>query len=130
MKLGYLILYVESVAAAVTFYEAAFGLSKKFIHGLGQYAELDTGTTTLAFAEHGLAAQNLPEGFIPLGSLKDPVGLELGFVTDDVPAAVAKAVAAGAVVLSEPKLKPWGQTVAFLRGPHGELLELCTAVGE
>jgi predicted enzyme related to lactoylglutathione lyase len=46
-----------------------------------------------------------------------------------VPAALAKAVAAGAVVVQEPKRMPWGQTVAHLRDPEGALIELCSPIG-
>ena len=49
MQLGYVILYVPDVTAAVSFYEAAFGLSPRFIHESGQYAEMETGATALAF---------------------------------------------------------------------------------
>ena len=36
MRLGYVILYVPDVAAAVEFYERAFGLSRRFVHESGQ----------------------------------------------------------------------------------------------
>ena len=45
MKLGYTILYVSDVEKTVAFYEAAFGLTRRFIHE-GGYAEMDTGETT------------------------------------------------------------------------------------
>ena len=32
MKLGYTIIYVADVPRSITFYEAAFGLQRKFIH--------------------------------------------------------------------------------------------------
>ncbi len=38
MQLGYTILYVEDVIATVEFYEAAFGLNRKFIHESQLYA--------------------------------------------------------------------------------------------
>jgi lactoylglutathione lyase len=50
MKLGYIIVYVPDVAAAVAFYEHAFGLTRRFVHDSGQYAEMETGATALAFA--------------------------------------------------------------------------------
>lgn len=49
MKLGYVILYVADVGQTVDFYEAAFGLKRRFVHESGQYAELETGATALAF---------------------------------------------------------------------------------
>ena len=47
-------------------------------------------------------------------------------MTDDVAAAHAKALAAGADELQAPTAKPWGQTVSYLRCPDGSLVEICT----
>jgi uncharacterized glyoxalase superfamily protein PhnB len=55
-----------------------------------------------------------------------PLGIEIGLVTDDVAAAVQRAVAAGATLLREPTAKPWGQMVAYVRAPDGTRVELCT----
>lgn len=63
MKFGYTIMYVENVEQTVEFYEAAFGLSRRFIHE-GGYAEMDTGDTTLAFineAGQGIGGKLLAE---------------------------------------------------------------------
>jgi catechol 2,3-dioxygenase-like lactoylglutathione lyase family enzyme len=57
-----------------------------------------------------------------------PAGVEIGFVTDDVPAAWDAALAAGAIVVSPPTTKPWGQTVAYVRDLDGMLIEICTPV--
>lgn len=54
---------MKDVAKAVAFYEAAFGLARRFVHETGQYAEMETGSTRLAFASANLAKSNLPEGF-------------------------------------------------------------------
>ena len=48
------------MAASVDFYERAFGLERRLLHESGQYAELETGATALAFASHELAAENVP----------------------------------------------------------------------
>jgi lactoylglutathione lyase len=58
-----------------------------------------------------------------------PLGMEIGLVADDVAAACERAVAAGATLLAAPKVKPWGQTVAYVRCPDGCLVELCSAMG-
>jgi catechol 2,3-dioxygenase-like lactoylglutathione lyase family enzyme len=55
--------------------------------------------------------------------------MEVCLVTDDVAAACDRAVHAGAVLLKAPTVKPWGQTVAYVRCPDGALVELCTAIG-
>ena len=62
------------------------------------YGELETGQTTLAL------------------------------VTESVAAAHAKAVSAGARSIKEPLLKPWGQTVSYVRCPDGTLVELCSPI--
>jgi len=59
----------------------------------------------------------------------DPLGVELAFVTNDVATAYAKAVSAGAVSISPPEKKPWGQVVAYVRAKEGSLVELCSPVG-
>jgi catechol 2,3-dioxygenase-like lactoylglutathione lyase family enzyme len=52
--------------------------------------------------------------------------MEIGLACADVPAANARALAAGASGLAAPLTKPWGQTVAYVRCPDGTLVELCT----
>ena len=129
MKLGYTILYVPDVAASLRFFEAAFGLRRRFLHESGQYGELDTGETTLAFAAHALGDGNFAGGHVHAHSSPRPLGMEIGLVTADVAAAHARALAQGARELAAPTLKPWGQTVSYLRAPDGCLVELCTPMG-
>ena len=128
MKLGYTIIYVEHVAAAIQFYSRAFGLQTRFVHESGDYAELETGQTTLAFASHQLGDSNFSTGYVRLTELEKPVGFEIAFVTDDVKKAVDDAVKAGAQLVEEPTEKPWGQTVGYVQAPDGLLIELCTPV--
>jgi lactoylglutathione lyase len=128
MKLGYTIIYVPNVLASIEFYERAFGMQRGFMHEGGDYGELATGETTLAFAAHTLGHSNFPRGYIEASASPKPLGIEIALVTDDVNAAHAKALAAGATELKAPQLKPWGQTVSYLRCPDGSLVELCTPV--
>jgi catechol 2,3-dioxygenase-like lactoylglutathione lyase family enzyme len=94
----------------------------------GNFGEMDTGATSLAFAAESLVeGENL--GFRPLRPEEAPPGAEIALLTDDVAAALDRAVAAGAVLVKTPEVKPWGQTVAYVRDPHGFLVELCTPVG-
>ena len=124
MKFSYTILYVKNVSQSVAFYEHAFGLKQRFIDESGQYAEMETGETALAFAANELAHSNLPQGFQENNLLNLPAGIEVGFVTEDVTAAFSQAVEAGAIAVVEPKTKPWGQTVAYVRDLDGILIEL------
>lgn len=128
IKFGYTILYVEDVEESVTFYENAFGFHRKFISPEHDYGELITGTTTLAFASKNLASQNFADGFIE-SSLEDkPFAIEIGFIVENVPEILQKATSFGAVIVSEPVEKPWGQVVAYVRDLNGFLIEICTEV--
>lgn len=126
MKFGYTILYVKDVPHSVAFYEDAFGLTRSFVHEAGMYAEMDTGSTVLAFVANGLAKSNLPGGFVPNDLDHLPGGFEIAFVTDDVQSAWDRAIGAGAMPIAPPQSKPWGQIVAFLRDRDGITVELCT----
>ncbi len=127
MKFGYTIVYVPDVLASVEFFEKAFGLKRRFVHESG-YGEMDTGATALAFATHDLGASNLPGGYVKASNSGEPLGIEIALVTDDVAAAHAKAIDQGAVSIKEPLLKPWGQTVSYVRCPDGTLVEICSPV--
>ena len=128
MKLGYTIIYVPNVAASLTFFEDAFGLSRRFLHESGDYGELETGETTLAFASHELGKMNFPAGFVAASESSKPLGVEIALVTPSVVEAHAKALAAGASELKEPETKPWGQVVSYVRCPDGTLVEICSPV--
>jgi uncharacterized glyoxalase superfamily protein PhnB len=128
MKYGYTIIYVSSVAETLEFYNTAFGFGVKFIHESKAYGELETGETILAFASHEMGDMNL-DGKYSKGNIDDkPFGIELAFVTEDVPAAFEKAVAAGAVPLKEPSEKPWGQVVSYVRAIDGSIVEICSPI--
>ena len=129
MKFGYTIVYVGDVAASLAFFERAFGLTRRFLHESGSYGELETGATTLAFAAHATARANLGRDYVAADASAQPLGVEVGLVSDDVEAACARAATAGATLLAAPTIKPWGQTVAYVRCPDGTLVELCTPVG-
>lgn len=128
MKLGYSIVYVPDVAASLVFFEQAFGLTRRFLHESGSYGELDTGATTLSFAAHELGDMNFAGGLVHADNSAQPLGFEIALVTDDVPAAHARALAAGAREMAAPVHKPWGQVVSYVRCPDGILVELCTPI--
>ncbi len=129
VSFGYAIAYIEDVEAALGFYERAFGMTRRFLHESGDYGELDTGSTVLAFASHEIGRTNLPNGYVSGSDSDRPLGLEIALVTDDVGVAHGAALENGASELTAPVLKPWGQTVSYVRCPSGVLLELCTPIG-
>ena len=129
MKFGYTIVYVPDVPASLAFFERAFGFTQRFLHESGDYGELNTGETTLAFATHALGAMNLPSGYVEASASPKPLGVEVAFVTPSVAEAHAKAVAVGAAEIKAPETKPWGQVVSYVRCPDGTLVELCSPIG-
>lgn len=127
---GYTICYVDDVEATLEFFTAGFGLTPRFVTPEGDYGELDTGATTLAFAATTLARANLDGagGFTPLTSEAAPPAVSIALITDEVDAAVDRAVEAGARPYLDPVAKPWGQTVAYVLDPNGVLIEIATPV--
>nr|WP_286189109.1 VOC family protein [Labrenzia sp. R5_0] len=123
--LRYTILYVENVAAALDFYEKAFGLERLFLHESGDYGELATGETKLAFSSKALMNQLGKTPGTP--EPKAPV-FELAFETDDVAASLARAVAAGANKLQDAREEPWGQITSYVSDPFGYLVEICSPI--
>lgn len=126
IRFGYTIVYVADVPATVAFWQTAFGLELRFAHE-AEYAELETGSTALAFATEAVATGNAGP-FQPNRPELPAAGFEVGLLTDDVPAAYGRAIGAGAVPVKPPSTKPWGQVVAYVRDPNGVLVELCTPV--
>ena len=127
-SLGYVILYVNDVAASLAFYEKAFGLARRFFHDdHGKaYGELETGTTRLAFASIALAEEHLKQKIVAAAPGNSPLGVEIALTTPDVAVLFQRAVKAGAIAIGEPTTKPWGQTVAYVRDNSGFLVEICT----
>lgn len=127
MKLGYMLFYVKNVDETLTFFQKAFDVNRKFysVENDDEYGELDTGATTLGFVSYPLARSHGLEFLEP-----DPAGpahaVDIGFVTDDVPSAFARAIEAGAQEVLVPTVKPWGQTVAYVRENNGFLVAINT----
>ena len=125
MKLNYIIIYVSDAVKATEFYEKAFGLKTKFIHESNMYAEMESGETTLAFANDEMLKMNT--GIESLKGVKNC--FEVAFSTDDVQMAFEKAVSNGAKEIKKPVEKPWGQIVAYVQDTFGTIIEICTPMG-
>ncbi|MFV0491435.1 MAG: VOC family protein [Pseudorhodobacter sp.] len=125
MIFRYTILYVDDVTATLDFYERALGLERGFLHEEGDYGELVTGETKLAFSSTALMRQlgKDPGKADP----KHPV-FELAFETNDVNSALARALAAGATLVQDAREQPWGQTTSYVSDPNGHLIEICSPV--
>lgn len=128
LTLGYVILFVQDVAASLAFYEKAFGLARRFFHDDNgkAYGELETGTTRLSFVSLALAKETLKTAPTPASRTAPPPASEIALVTPEVKTAYDHAVAAGALAVAAPVAKPWGQIVAYVRDPDGHLVEFCS----
>lgn len=126
IKFAWTIVYVNDVQATISFYEKAFGFTRKFVPPGNEYAELSTGETVLSFAAISLAKKNLPDGFIASDPSQKPLGIELAFTTNEVDKQFQQAIDAGATSVAKPVVKPWGQTVGYVRDINGVLIEICT----
>jgi uncharacterized glyoxalase superfamily protein PhnB len=121
--------FVDDVPGTVSFYENAFGFRLRYMHPSSGYAELDTGGTLLCFISDAFVASAALLGgltYTPNRAVAGPVAAQVAFVSDDIDADWARALAAGATVVKPPEAKPWGQTAGYLRDCNGVLVELNT----
>ncbi|MEL6322083.1 MAG: VOC family protein [Cyanobacteria bacterium J06626_14] len=125
MKLKYTILYVENVSATLNFYEQSFGLQTKMLHESGDYGELDTGETTLAFSSLKLISDL---GKNPIEADPSTPVFEIAFETQDVQKWLDQAIKSGAVLVQNIREEPWGQTTSYVSDPNGFLIEICSPV--
>ena len=118
---------VADLEATLSFYERAFGFSRKFVEA--PYGELSTGETTLAFTQRDFIEKLIPTTLAGAGLENPAPPMELGFVTTEVDRDWKRAVDAGAASVKAPADKPWGQRVGYVRDLNGFLIELCSPMG-
>jgi lactoylglutathione lyase len=121
--------FVNDVPATVAFYDEAFGFRLRYMHPSSGYAELETGDTLLCFVSDAFVqGANLLGGmiYVPNKANADPAAAQVAFVTDNMEADWARALAAGASIVKPPEAKPWGQTAGYLRDCNGVIVELNT----
>ena len=128
MQYRYTIFYVNDVLETINFYHKAFGFEINFITPEKDYAELQTGETTIAFASSELGVANFKKGFQKQEKNELPCGVEIAFVTENIVADFQTALDAGAELFEDVVEKPWGQKVGYLRDCNGFLVEICTPV--
>lgn len=110
-------LRLKNAGAAIAFYEKAFGAKEKFrlVEPGGRigHAELDFGGTTI------MVSAEFPEMGIlgPTGDGSTSVGIHLH--VDDADAAIARAVAEGAVVIRKAQDHFYGERSGAVRDPFG-----------
>ena len=109
------------VAASIGFYRDLLGGS--VVYG---FPEDDPVFVTLAIGQSEIGIGGVSES--PLhGRPQRPAGghrIELCVYVEDVDEMVAAALAAGAPVVLEPADQPWGERIAFVEDPDGNLVML------
>jgi lactoylglutathione lyase len=114
------------VAASIAFYRDLLGGTEEY-----RFPDDDPVFVTLRLGESEIGIGGLSDA--PLhGQPQRPAGghrIELCVYVDDVDGAVEAARAAGAPVLLEPTDQPWGERVAYIADPDGNLVMLTAAAG-
>lgn len=126
MKLAmkYIILYVRDLEQTMYFYRDILQLPVKM--QVDTYVEFDTGMTTLSFNTRESVRQDI--GLDVADDLKASSTFEIGFVVDNVVATIEQLRQQQVVIVKEPVVKPWGQTVAYIADPDGHFIEICSAI--
>lgn len=115
---AHLILYVADPPAAARFWRAALGRAPRLeVPGMTEF-DLGGGAVLGLMPEAGIARLL---GVDPVAGRGGPRA-ELYLHVPDVALAHARAVAAGAVELSPPAARGWGDTAAYSRCPDGHIL--------
>jgi uncharacterized glyoxalase superfamily protein PhnB len=110
-------LRVREAERAIAFYTAAFGATELFRlsepSGRIGHAELDFGGMTL------MVSEEFPEFGILAPASIGGTSVSLHLHVDDADAAIAKAVAAGATLVREPRDQFYGERSGTVRDPFG-----------
>uniref|UniRef100_A0ACD5YQB5 Uncharacterized protein n=1 Tax=Avena sativa TaxID=4498 RepID=A0ACD5YQB5_AVESA len=123
--LAYIVVYVKYVPVAADFYAAAFGYTVRRVDDSKKWAELDTGSTTIAFTPLHQRETDALTGEVQLPkSPRERGPVEICFDYPDVDAAYRRAVENGAEPVSAPEQKNWGQKVGYVRDVDGIIVRI------
>ncbi|GJN08272.1 hypothetical protein PR202_ga26178 [Eleusine coracana subsp. coracana] len=128
---AYTVVYVRDVAKSAAFYAAAFGYSVRRLNESHKWAELESGSTTIAFTPLHQRETDALTGAVQLPDSPAERGpVEICFDYADVDAAYRRAVDSGAVPVSAPEQKSWGQKVGYVRDIDGIIVRIGSHVRE
>ena len=113
-RLVFVALRVRDLEASSRFFRDAIGIPLREAGGRDEDSHLEYSWTEGAYAHFAV---------FPANDGGETRGVELAFFVDDLDAAHAHAVSAGAQVDSEPADRPWGRTAGY-RDPDGNLVSL------
>ena len=129
MRLDFVVLYSRFPDSLAAFYRAGLRLTERLRRFEGRYVELEAGGVTLAICDLALRNELFPQlADLDVGPLGTGAA-QLSFAVDDVYAAEAQAVTAGAELISPTAVRPWRCEVAIVRDPDGRLIEFCLRLG-
>ncbi|WOG95789.1 hypothetical protein DCAR_0415117 [Daucus carota subsp. sativus] len=119
--LAYVVVYVKDVAKSVAFYSKAFGYQVRRLDESKRWGELESGHTTVAFTpKHQHETDDVTGEVRSPGSRKERDPVEVCFAYKDN----------GAIGVSEPEDKEWGQKVGYVRDLDGIVVRLGSFVSE
>ncbi|TXG74023.1 hypothetical protein EZV62_002602 [Acer yangbiense] len=122
---AYTVVYVKDVAKSVDFYAKAFGHNVRRLDESNRWGELESGQTTVAFTPlHQHETDDLTGSVQSPSSGRVRQAVEVCFAYPDVDAAYKRAVENGAVAVSEPEEKEWGQKVGYVRDIDGIVVRM------
>ncbi|KAL7247544.1 hypothetical protein ACSBR2_002457 [Camellia fascicularis] len=128
---AYTVVYVKDVAKSVAFYTKAFGYCVRRLDESHKWGELDSGQTTIAFTPlHQHETDDLTGLVHTPGSGRERNQVEVCLDYPDVDAAYKRAVENGAVPVSAPEEKKWGQKVGYVRDIDGLVVRMGSYVGQ
>jgi catechol 2,3-dioxygenase-like lactoylglutathione lyase family enzyme len=121
------ILYVRDQAAAAAFYRAVLGVEPTLdVPGMTELP-LAGGARLGLMPEAGIA--RLLDGAVDPAAASGAARAELYLRVHDPAAFLARALAAGARLLSPLRARDWGETVAYCQDPDGHVLAFAGAGG-
>ncbi|XP_073060605.1 uncharacterized protein [Primulina eburnea] len=120
---AYTIIYAADVEKSVAFYAKAFGCEVRRLDKSRRWGELHSGNTTLAFTPVKQRETEELTGKVQIPQHeRNPI--EVCFDYSDVDFAFKRAVENGAVAVSEPEEKEWGQKVGYVRDIDGNVVRM------
>jgi uncharacterized glyoxalase superfamily protein PhnB len=128
--LAYVVVYVSDVEKSVAFYEKAFGLKTRMTTGKERtaWAEMETGSTTLAFTPQDQRETVRSGGVKSHGTGEAAPNVLVSITYDDVHQAYKHAVENGAKGMAEPEDKPWGMKAGYVKDIDGILVQIGSRV--
>ena len=113
-RLAFVALRVRDLDASARFYREAIGVPLREAGGETEESHREYSWTDGAYLHFAL---------FPAQPGAETAKVELAFLVDDLDAAHARALAAGAQMESSPRDEPWGRTAGY-RDPDGNLIAL------